>query len=76
MFLAKWNGVSADNGGQDVQDLCCTIEFVGLVDQDLKHRVHGSSHHFSAWNDLSIHLVEDVLEVLALGWKLTIEEVQ
>ena len=21
MFLAKWNGVSADNGGQDVQDL-------------------------------------------------------
>ena len=49
---------------------------MGLVDQDLEHRVHGSSHHFSAWNDLGVHLVEDVLEVLTLRRKLTVKKVQ
>ncbi len=67
MFFSEGHCKSANDTGEDVQQLGGAVELEGLMDEGVEAVVDGLSDHFSPGDQFGVEPVEDVFEVLAFA---------
>ena len=52
VLVSEWDSETRDNTGEDVKELCCSVELVGLVDETEEALIDCLSDHLSAGHQL------------------------
>ena len=76
MLISERNSKSTNDTCQNVEKLSGTVEFVILVNQCKEALVDGLTDHFSSWDELSVQLVKNVLQVVSLNRFFRIEQLE
>lgn len=76
VLISQWDCETTDDTCKNIQELSCSIKFVGFMDKSEEALIHRLSNHLSSWNKLSIKLMENVLQVVSLDRLFRIKELQ
>jgi len=52
VLITQWNRKTRNNTCQNIQQFCCTVKFVSLVNETKEALINGFSYHFTARNKL------------------------
>lgn len=76
VLISEWDSKSGDDGGEDIEQLSSSIEFVVFVNKSVEAISDSFSDHFSSWDKLSIESVEYILKIFSFSGFLSIEELK
>jgi hypothetical protein len=74
VLFSKRNRKARNNGSEDVEKFCRSIEFVIFMDQCIKTFVDSLSDHLSPGNKFSIKFVKNILQVVSFDTFLGVEQ--
>ena len=74
VFISQRDGESTDDTGENIQKFGGSVKLMGFVYQGEEALVDGLPDHLSPGHELSVKLVENVLEVVSLDGLFRIEE--
>jgi len=67
MLISERNSKTTNYTSKNVEKLSSAIEFVGLMNERVEALINSLSDHLSPWDQLSIELMENILEVVSLN---------
>lgn len=76
VLISEWDSKSGDDGGEDIEQLSSSIEFVVFVNKSVEAISDSFSDHFSSWDKLSIESVEYILKIFSFSGFLSIEKLK
>lgn len=76
VFISEGDSKSGDDGGEDIEQLCSSVEFVVFVDESVEAISDGLSDHLSSGDKLGVESVENVLEIFSFSGFFSIEELE
>jgi len=75
VLLAQGHRETRDDTCLDVEQLGSSVEFVCLVDQEVEALIDCLTDHLASWHQLSIQLVQNILEIVAFDRLFRVEQI-
>jgi len=76
VLVTKRHSEARNNGGQNIEQLCSTVEFVGLVNEGEEALIDRLTDHLASGHQLSVELVQNILEVITFDGLLRIKKLK